>query len=339
MVAWNIRTLTTEDLPAVGELFTQTMGFTRPLIHNQWKFARNSVGPILGMVAVDEGQIVGQYALWPVELRLGREVVMGAQSVDTMTHPDYRSQGMFTTLANACMELAADRGVEALYGFPNSNSYPGFIRKLNWDYTGDIQSWVRPIRFSKHPQIPNIGGWLANGLARVMPKGRTSDLVLHTGPPSAEVLEQLVAVWESQEGVCRVNRTSGWLQWRFDPDSCMKYEWVVAFRGAEPLAAAVWGIDMVKGNGDGKLAELVGVDPLAVEAVLGWVVRQALERGCPILSTVTNLAGFERPLRCSGFIKGRRIPLIVRSLTNRTLGGNIHDHNSWRFIGADLDTY
>jgi GNAT superfamily N-acetyltransferase len=315
------------------------MGGRRPFIHDQWKFGRNPAGSALGMVAVDGNRIVGQYVLLPVELRLGREVVLGAQSVDTMTHPDYQGKGVFTTLANACMKLAEDHGVEVLYGFPNPNSYPGFVRKLNWDHTGDIQSWVRLIRPSGQPRIPRIGRQLANVLARVMPRGRLLGMDLHVGFPSAEVLDRLVALWESQQGVCRVSRTPRWMQWRFDPDSCMEYEWVVAFRGGEPQAAAVWGIDMVRGNGDAKLAELIGLDPLAVEAVLGWVLRRAFERRCPILTTVSNVTAFEHPLRRCGFLRGRRLPLIVRSLTSRTLDGNIHDHRSWRFIGADLDTY
>ncbi len=95
---------------------------------------------------MDGDRAAGFYTAWPVRLRLGKETVLGAQSMDTMTHPDYRGRGLFIKLAQACYDLAASKGYEVFYGFPNQNSYSGFIRRLNWDHTGDITHWLRPIR-------------------------------------------------------------------------------------------------------------------------------------------------------------------------------------------------
>ena len=44
--------------------------------------------------------------------------------MDTMTHPDYQGQGVFTKLAKACYDITAIDGYRVLYGFPNPYSYP-----------------------------------------------------------------------------------------------------------------------------------------------------------------------------------------------------------------------
>ena len=336
---WAIRELVETDLPRIGELFEQVMGFRRPEGHNQWKFVDNPAGRPLGMVAGVGDRIVGQYALWPTYLRLGADVVLGAQSLDTMTHPDYQGQGMFTVLANACMDLAVQRGVLALYGFPNPNSYPGFVRKLNWDHSGDVQSWVRLIRPSAHPRIPLGCRTLADIGARVLPAGRTSGLEIRIGAPALDDLGVLLQGWGKEKNACLINRTPAWMHWRFAEASAMQYEWVTAYRGGQPIACAVWGIDMVGGRGDGKLSELLGKDEEGLVAVLSVVVRHARERGCPTLATVTSVDRFTGPLKRVGFLRGRKIPLIVRSMTPKSLGGNIHDHESWQIVGSDLDTY
>src|SRR3990172_6816394 len=142
----NVRVAHEGDAAKIGTLFEKVFGFSRRMEHYQWKFLENPTGLQLIVVAETEGgDIVGQYALWPVMLQLERREYLGAQSLDTMIHPDYRGKGMFMTLANACYEIAAAQGVKVLYGFPNPSSYRGFIRRLNWDHTGDIPYFFKPI--------------------------------------------------------------------------------------------------------------------------------------------------------------------------------------------------
>lgn len=337
-VSWRMRELAPEDIPAVGELFHQVMGFARPASHNHWKFVENPAGPPLGMLAVDGERIVGQFALWPVQLELGGEVVLGAQSLDTMTHPDYQGQGIFTKLANACMEPAAARGVEALYGFPNENSYPAYVKKLHWDHTGDIPIWVRLLRPSLHPKIPRGLRLAADIGVSLLPRGRSHGFEIRFEAPDDAAMESLIEK-SAHRGGCSIHRSLAWMKWRFHPASAMQYEWITVLHRGEVVAAAAWGIDMVGGRGDGKLAELLGVDPDGLEAALKTVIGRAKQRGCPVMTTVTNIQRLSRPLKRAGFLQARRAPLIVRKLTARSLGEDIHDHATWNLMGADLDTY
>lgn len=89
-------------------------------------------GKIWIWLADDNGRIVGQYAIQPVMIKIDGETIIGSQSLDTMTHPEYTHQGIFKTLANKVYREAERAGIHIVYGFPNKLSYPGFIKRLNW---------------------------------------------------------------------------------------------------------------------------------------------------------------------------------------------------------------
>src|SRR5690349_19496844 len=50
----------------------------------------------------------------------------------TMTHPDYRNQGVFSKLAEHLYGRMAELGVCLVWGFPNTQSHYGFIQRLGW---------------------------------------------------------------------------------------------------------------------------------------------------------------------------------------------------------------
>jgi hypothetical protein len=60
------------------------------------------------------------------------------QSGDTMTHKSHVGKGLFTTLAKMTYALAKEKGATLVFGFPNDNSYPGFVRKLDWIHRDNI---------------------------------------------------------------------------------------------------------------------------------------------------------------------------------------------------------
>lgn len=335
--AWSVREASASDDAAIAELFRVVFGFDRGAEHQNWKFRDNPAGAPIIAVAEANDRIVGQYALWPTHLRLGSERVLGAQSLDTMTHPEYRGQGMFTVLAEECMRYAAARGVEALYGFPNDNSQPGFVRKLDWDCTGSVPMWVRPLKISVHRRTPSWAGAAADMAARLLPRGRTGTFELSHGASPPENLEGLLALWHAQKGLCRVDRSPAQYLWRFAPAAGMRYQYVCAHRSGRLAGMGIWGIDIR--NGNAVLAELLAVDAAAAEGVLSAIVRSTVTSGCPLMLAISSRATLAPVLIRCGFVRSGSIPFIVRKLTARTLGANVHSHSNWDLFGADLDTF
>jgi GNAT superfamily N-acetyltransferase len=335
---WTVRPGTPEDSPALRELFEVVFGVPREADHYAWKFEENPAGPPILAVAEVDGRLVGQYALWPTKLRVGREVLLGAQSLDTMTHPDYRGQGMFTVLAKEAMGYAQDRGVEVLFGFPNEASYPGFVRKLDWDHIGDVPRYTRVLRPSAHPRVPSWLGGVADASVRVLPTGATGGLELRQGQPDDQQLADLLAGVEHEPQGCGVEREPGYLAWRLGPTSNRDYRWVGAYDRVGALqAVAVWGAE--QREGPAVLAELIGRSATGTRAALGEVVRQAGTDGYIELRAIAHGTGDSAHLRRAGFVRRGSLPLIVRKLTSRVLTGKVHTFESWTVFGADLDTF
>lgn len=89
----------------------------------------------LGFVARDDaGKAVAYYGIFICDVLIGGSVYVAGQSGDTMTHPDHQGKGLFTLLAQRTYERAKKVGVSFVFGIPNGNSYPGFKRKLGWNF-------------------------------------------------------------------------------------------------------------------------------------------------------------------------------------------------------------
>jgi GNAT superfamily N-acetyltransferase len=87
----------------------------------------------IGFIAYNnQNQPIAFYGVIPTLLWYNGHTILAAQSADTMTHPEYRNMGLFTELANLTYDLCSEENIQLVFGFPNQNSLPGFINKLNW---------------------------------------------------------------------------------------------------------------------------------------------------------------------------------------------------------------
>lgn len=91
--------------------------------------------PVIGYIAYDKttAQVAAFYGVYPVSIHYNGSVVMAAQSADTLTHADHRRKGLFEKLFDLTKEKCKRVGVQFIFGFPNSNSAPGF-KKFGWTF-------------------------------------------------------------------------------------------------------------------------------------------------------------------------------------------------------------
>jgi len=94
-----------------------------------------SFGPTnLGFIAYSSsGEPAAFYGVYSQPMILDGVEILAAQSGDTMTHKNHTGKGLFIKLAKMTFQLAKEMGVNFVFGFPNNNSYPGFIKKLEWN--------------------------------------------------------------------------------------------------------------------------------------------------------------------------------------------------------------
>ncbi len=108
-----------------------------------------------------DGEPAAFYGVFPSLVEYGGKQYLAAQSGSTMTHTNHRKKGLFYKLAQETFELAQREGIAFIYGFPNSSSYPGFM-KLKWTHDGNFHSY--------HIFVPTLPlGYLAQKLKFLQP--------------------------------------------------------------------------------------------------------------------------------------------------------------------------
>ncbi|KUO72781.1 MAG: hypothetical protein APF81_00735 [Desulfosporosinus sp. BRH_c37] len=124
-----------------GESWISDTGYLK------WQYEANPAGPAMIQLARDSetNQLVGQYAVIPLRFRAFAKTVNGILSLNTFTRQSYTGQGIFTGLAKAVYQTCAGQESEFCYGFPNPNSFPGFIKNLGFTHLGCVPLLLRPL--------------------------------------------------------------------------------------------------------------------------------------------------------------------------------------------------
>lgn len=85
-----------------------------------------------------KNKLVSFYGSLPHFCKIKGQTHLVAQSSDAMTDPAHLRKGLFLELAKKNFAFCKDVGVKLIYGFPNQNSKPGFVKKMNWCFTDDL---------------------------------------------------------------------------------------------------------------------------------------------------------------------------------------------------------
>ncbi len=159
MNQYQIRRLTRDDIGDLRDLIKICFKANLGLEELEAKYGTSkffSKDPI-GYFAINEhGSPVAYYGVFPIYMQIGNGKVLCAQSGDTMTHPQHTGKGLFTLLAKQTYETALAEGIECIFGFPNKNSFPGFIKKLNWVQTGTMTNFTLPVKTIPLQKVPKV---------------------------------------------------------------------------------------------------------------------------------------------------------------------------------------
>ncbi|MBO4926895.1 MAG: GNAT family N-acetyltransferase [Clostridiales bacterium] len=128
--------LTHENIAQFKSSFADlyTLCFNVPMDGSEvdWRYASNPMNDIFSWIAVENGQVVANYSVSPIEVMHKGKPVKCALSLNTMTHPDFSGRGLFIQLANMVYKDLKDKGYAFVMGFPNNISNRTFVNKLGW---------------------------------------------------------------------------------------------------------------------------------------------------------------------------------------------------------------
>lgn len=140
MKKYNIRDYNINDGQAILDLFSLSFGKKLPMAAWNWRYPEGLEQPVVKLM-FDGETLIGHYAVTPQPILMNNNESQVALSMNTMTHPGYLGKGIFTQLAQATYKSAADRGIFAVYGFPNKNSEKGFFGRLEWLRSEKLREW------------------------------------------------------------------------------------------------------------------------------------------------------------------------------------------------------
>ena len=85
------------------------------------------------------------YGIFPSFVKLNGVKILAAQTGDVITHKDHQKKGLFILVAEKTAQLAADSGIQLLWGVPNENSSHGFLKYLRWIQTDNLRVFTIPV--------------------------------------------------------------------------------------------------------------------------------------------------------------------------------------------------
>jgi hypothetical protein len=143
-----IRQLDAQRIKDVETLYPAVFGIKLRKGWLEAKFSTAYTGAqFIGYIAYDTAdEPAAYYGVLPCLVRYGTEIILSAQSGDTMTHPRHRKQGLFVELSRMTFELCRSAGIRFIFGLPNQNAYPAMVGVLGWKEAGTLERFTIPVR-------------------------------------------------------------------------------------------------------------------------------------------------------------------------------------------------
>lgn len=110
-----------------------------------WKYFTGPFGKSLIFLVREKNQIIGLRPSSPRKILIKGKLKDACQFMDVMTHPDYRRQGIFTSLVEKSSDAILNGGTSLIYTFPNEKSVVGYKNKFDWKQVCLISMYVKPL--------------------------------------------------------------------------------------------------------------------------------------------------------------------------------------------------
>lgn len=323
----------------------------------RWQYLENPAGDAIVIIArADNGELAGQYVVIPIWLRLGTDRVKGSLSLNTLTHPNYRGMGLFTRMAKETYAICQREGVSLTLGFPNQNSYPGFVRKLQFRHIGNASvlfQVLAPMKlFRKLASVagsPKYAPSTISDVSVAIPESsekgiRIDSLELGEGDAS---FDEFIDSREPQR--FSVEKSSAFCNWRYRAVPTRRYSAFQALDGDHLLAMCVVRMRQVKGLECAFVVEFqVCAGRQGFEAgqyLLRVVMAYYRSIGAVLGGMLVNSGAPENEIAKSGGFRDipKRLlphdaPIIVRKNDDR-IEDSVFDAARWSFTFGDYDVF
>jgi hypothetical protein len=232
------------DVPEIIRLLKTSLSDNHTASNFLWKHYDNPFGKSYGLLACDEGQIVGvrMFMFW--EFRQMNKIVRAIRPVDTITHPNYRGRGIFKKLTLEGLQKN-EGNYDIIFNTPNSNSFPGYL-KLGW------KKFDHPLNYYISIILPS--------------SGYSKQITL------VERIELPIGITEFPSEFFKTNFTENYFKWRFRSN---EYSFAM-FKEDNSILFLIYRIKRIKGIKTLILIDYVGLDRYLKKALKGLAKKLRL---------------------------------------------------------------
>lgn len=346
---WNIRPYRQGDERALGILYERI--FARPFDESIWRWQFERAIENRGYIVFAEhgSTLVGQYATIPVRMHIRGKKTLGALSLDTMTHPEYRKQGIFVALAKEVYGRTQSFGVALVFGFPNDNSFHGFVTDLDFAVLENLVAMARPVCIAravrekmKYPFLAAVIGRPLQSICNAFCSKKTTDAAI-TVESASRFPESVTTLFDGcpLKSGSLVVRDYEYLSWRYDRNPRHSYDIFLGYRNGTLAGYCVSGTTERKGLTIGLIVDLFA-DPhdRALTTSLVTAALEVMERKEMHLASclLPSKSPFRATLRRLGFVfPMRRFPFIIRANSDAITSEALMKGAGWHITFGDGD--
>lgn len=319
----------------------------------EWLFEKNPYNKNGNMMyLLKEGdKVIGCDGLIPNELYVRGKIVLAAHSVKSMTHPDYKKQGIFRKMTENSCERGKQDGVDVVIGLANDQSYPAYQR-FGWPTLFEKEVYVKPIlinnilkRRIKVGLLASIGNsiysaYMKNKLNNVMDKEIKFE-ILNNVP---ENIQQCWDRFKDKYDVLLV-RDYKYLNYRYNQRPDVDYVTILAKLNNEIIGFAILHNSVANGSKMTSSVEFF-TDPnneRYIKALANGVSKYCYDNSLEYLVVGSGLFGsYKKVLLENGFMITRKPPknnmMIANVLSDKLTMDEINGHEKWHITQGDGET-
>lgn len=188
-----------------------------------WLYREGPAGPArVWVIRAADGAIAGAAAVFPRRIRIQSTAHLAGLAGDFLIHPGHRVLGPAMALQRRVCAEATNHWVEFLYGFPNLNAEPMFLR-AGFTPLAERVRWVMPIRTAQTLLDYAGGAKWGQVLAPIADQALRAGRWLTSRTPGivyrelADVDDRFEQLWDriSRDSKAAVERSAEYLRWRY----------------------------------------------------------------------------------------------------------------------------
>ncbi len=319
----------------------------------EWLFDKNPYNKTGNMMYIlKEGdKVIGCDGLIPNELYVNGKTLLAAHSVKSMTHPDYKKQGIFRKMTQNSCERGLEDGVDVVIGLANDQSYPAYLR-FGWPTLFEKEAYVKPILITnilkRRIKIEFLSScansmyvmYMKNKLKAKMDKEIKFE-ILNSVPESVQTC------WDKYKDKYKVLlvRDYKYLNYRYNLRPDVNYVTILMKLNDEIIGFAI--LHNSKANGS-KMTSAVEffTDPTNeryIETLANGVSKYCYDNGLEYVVVGSGLYGsYKSVLLKNGFMVTRKPPknnmMIANVLSDKLTLEEITGHEKWHITQGDGET-